>query len=335
LNANILTSKFNISKMINIGIIGGAGYTAGELIRILLGHPLANIKFVQSTSHSGEPVTKIHRDLLGETTLYFNGPDFEAVDVIFLCSGHGKSKVFMEENQLPKHLKVIDLSTDFRASAPENDFVYGLPELQKDVIESSERIANPGCFATCIELALLPLAQHQVLNNEVHVNAITGSTGAGQQPTVNSHFSWKNNNVAVYKPFNHQHLAEINQSIKELQPSFDKAVNFIPVRGNFSRGIMATVYTECDWTEQQVIDNYTDYYQDHPFVTITDEILDVKQVVNTNKCLLYPAKYGNKIMIISVIDNLLKGASGQAVQNMNLMFGLEETMGLKLKPVAF
>lgn len=321
--------------MINIGIIGGAGYTAGELVRVLLGHPLANIKFIQSNSQSGLPITKIHRDLLGETELVFNEPDFEAVDVIFLCSGHGMSKVFMDEHKLPKNLKVIDLSTDFRASDPDNEFVYGLPELQKEVIESAEKVANPGCFATCIELALLPLAQHQVLNNEVHVNAITGSTGSGQKPTSTSHFSWKNNNVSVYKPFNHQHLAEIHQSIREFQEDFNYDINFIPIRGNFSRGIMATVYTNCDWDKEQIIDNYTGYYRDHPFVSITDEILDVKQVVNTNKCLLYPAKYGNKIMIVSVIDNLLKGASGQAVQNMNLMFGLEETMGLKLKSVAF
>ena len=321
--------------MINVGIIGGAGYTAGELIRVLLWHPVAHIKFIQSSSHSGEKITKVHRDLIGETDLAFNDADFETVDVIFLCSGHGMSKTFMEENELPKHLKIIDLSTDFRHEFGGNDFVYGLPELQKENIESAEKIANPGCFATAIELALLPLASEHILNNEVHVNAITGSTGSGQRPTSTSHFSWKNNNVAIYKPFDHQHLTEIHQSVKQLQPDFNHAINFIPVRGNFSRGIMATVYTECDWTQQEIVDNYSFYYKDHPFVTIVDEILDVKQVVNTNKCLLYPTKYGSKVMIVSIIDNLLKGASGQAVQNMNLMFGLDETTGLNLKPVAF
>ncbi len=321
--------------MINVGIIGGAGYTAGELIRILLWHPLAKIKFVQSNSHAGEKITKVHRDLVGDTDLVFSYPDYNEVDVVFLCSGHGKSEVFLSENPLPRYLKIIDLSTDFRHKREGNDFVYGLPELNKELIEASERIANPGCFATAIELALLPLAEAGALNNEVHVNAITGSTGSGQQPRSTSHFSWKNNNVAIYKPFEHQHLAEINQSLKQLQENFDWAVNFIPVRGNFSRGIMATAYTDCNWTQQEIIENYTSYYKDHPFVSVVDEILDVKQVVNTNKCLLYPAKYGSKIMVVSIIDNLLKGASGQAVQNMNLMFGIDETAGLNLKPVAF
>jgi N-acetyl-gamma-glutamyl-phosphate reductase len=321
--------------MINIGIIGGAGYTAGELIRILLWHPLAKIKFVQSSSHAGEKITNVHRDLIGDTDLIFSHPDYNEVDVIFLCSGHGKSEVFLKENALPKHLKIIDLSTDFRHKRVGNDFVYGLPELNKELIESAEKVANPGCFATAIELALLPLAEAQRLNNEVHVNAITGSTGSGQRPTSTSHFSWKNNNVAVYKPFNHQHLKEIREIVTQLQENFDHAISFIPVRGNFSRGIMATAYTECDWSEKEIVENYTFYYKDHPFVTIVDEILDVKQVVNTNKCLLYPAKYGSKIMIVSIVDNLLKGASGQAVQNMNLMFGIDESMGLNLKPVAF
>jgi N-acetyl-gamma-glutamyl-phosphate reductase len=321
--------------MINIGIIGGAGYTAGELIRILLWHPKVYIKFIQSSSHSGASITSIHRDLYGDTDLVFSEPDFNAVDLIFLCSGHGASKVFMETQKLPEKLKIIDLSADFRNASEKNDFVYGLPELQKEKIATAQKIANPGCFATAIELALLPLAGNQKLYNEVHVNAITGSTGAGQKPTETSHFSWKNNNVAVYKPFEHQHLAEILQTVKQLQPGFRHDINFIPVRGNFSRGIMATAYTDCDWNNDQIIEYYTQYYQDHPFVTIVNEILDVKQVVNTNKCLLFPSKYGSKIMIISVIDNLLKGASGQAVQNMNLMFGLDEKEGLNLKPVAF
>jgi len=321
--------------MINIGIIGGAGYTAGELIRILLWHPLAKIQFIQSNSHSGELITSVHRDLFGDTDLEFGEPDLDAVDVVFICSGHGLSKVFLDVNQLPKHLKIIDLSMDFRQMSDENPFIYGLPELNREEIASAEKVANPGCFATAIELALLPLAQHEILGHEIHVNAITGSTGAGQKPSDTSHFSWKNNNVAVYKPFEHQHLAEIIQTIRELQPGFYNNVNFIPVRGNFSRGIMATVYTECEWDQIQITENYKQYYKDHPFVTIVNEILDVKQVTNTNKCFLYPAKYGSKIMIISVIDNLIKGASGQAVQNMNLMFGIDEKMGLNLKPVAF
>ncbi|MFN8255211.1 MAG: N-acetyl-gamma-glutamyl-phosphate reductase [Bacteroidales bacterium] len=321
--------------MINIGIIGGAGYTAGELIRVLLHHPLANLVFIQSSSGLGKPITSVHRDLVGETNLAFSEPEFENVDIIFLCSGHGFSKEFIQKTKLPDHLKIVDLSADFRIESEENDFIYGLPEINREDIESAEKIANPGCFATAIELALLPLAHHKALNNEVHVNAITGSTGAGQKPTETTHFSWKNNNVAIYKPFEHQHLAEIIQSVKQLQPDFDSPLNFIPVRGNFSRGIMATVYTECQWDWAEVMQNYIDFYRDHPFVTVIDEIPDVKQVVNTNKCILFPAKYGSKIMIVSVIDNLLKGASGQAVQNMNLMFGIEETEGLRLKSIAF
>jgi N-acetyl-gamma-glutamyl-phosphate reductase len=321
--------------MINIGIIGGAGYTAGELIRILLQHPLANLVFIQSSSGLGKPISSIHRDLVGDTDMVFSAPEFENVDIVFLCSGHGHSKEFIQKTKLPAYLKIVDLSADFRIESDEHDFIYGLPELNREVIESAEKIANPGCFATAIELALLPLAHYKVLNNEVHVNAITGSTGAGQKPTETTHFSWKNNNVAIYKPFEHQHLSEIIQSVKQLQPDFNYPLNFIPVRGNFSRGIMATVYTECHWDNAEVIQNYIDYFHDHPFVTIIDEIPDVKQVVNTNKCILFPAKYGSKIMIVSVIDNLLKGASGQAVQNMNLMFGIAETEGLRLKPVAF
>lgn len=321
--------------MVKIGIIGGAGYTAGELLRILIWHPQASIGFVQSTSHNGHPITDVHRDLLDDTDLLFSQPDYEAVDVLFICSGHGKTKLFLEKNDLPETLKIIDLSTDFRPQANEKGFVYGLPEMNKSTIAKATRIANPGCFATCIELGLLPLAKEKQLKTDVHVNAITGSTGAGQNPSTTSHFSWKNNNVSVYKAFTHQHLAEITETVLQLQDNFDKEINFIPVRGNFSRGIMATIYTNCDWSIEEAFEKYTNYYQNHPFVSISKVVPDVKQVVNTNKCVLYLEKHGRKLMIISVVDNLLKGASGQAVQNMNLLFGIPETVGLGLKPVGF
>lgn len=321
--------------MINVAIIGGAGYTAGELIRILLWHPGVNIKYVHSTSHMDQPVSNVHRDLVGETNLLFSEVDYSLVDVLFLCSGHGKSRTFMEANNLPSHLKIVDLSQDYRRKTSHHDFIYGLPELNSRDIYTASHIANPGCFATCIELALLPLAQQWKLKGDVHVNAITGSTGAGQAPTATSHFSWKNNNVAVYKPFSHQHLLEIRQSVEQMQPDFAHDINFIPVRGNFSRGIMATMYTKCEWGQEEAKVAYERYYEDHPFVTVVDEIPDVKQVVNTNKCLLYVQKFDDKLMVISVIDNLLKGASGQAVQNMNMMFGLPQETGLGLKPVGF
>jgi N-acetyl-gamma-glutamyl-phosphate reductase len=321
--------------MIKVGIIGGAGYTAGELLRLLLWHPEAEIVFVQSSSHNGQPISKVHKDLLGECLLNFSYANFNVVDVIFLCSGHGRSKSFFEKNNLPEDLKLIDLSMDFRLESDEHEFVYGLPEMNKEAIAEAKYIANPGCFATAIELALLPLAQHQALKDEVHVTAITGSTGAGQAATNTSHFSWKNNNVSLYKAFEHQHLAEINESLKNLQKDFNKALNFIPVRGNFSRGILASVYTTCEWSLIEAMVHYQNYYLEHPFVVISDENTDVKQAVNTNKCILYLEKHDDKLLIVSSIDNLLKGASGQAVQNMNIMFGLPEDAGLRLKPVAF
>lgn len=321
--------------MVNVGIIGGAGYTAGELLRILIWHPEVEICFVQSTSHMGHPVTDVHRDLLGDTNLIFQEADYTNTDVIFICSGHGKTKAFLEKNVLPSGVKIIDLSTDFRPRNNEQGFVYGLPEINKEKISKAEKLANPGCFATAIELGLLPLAFANQLKDEIHVNAITGSTGAGQNPSSTSHFSWKNNNVSVYKAFTHQHLAEIRESVIQLQSDFNKDINFIPVRGNFSRGIMATIYTQCNWTLEEAVDNYRNYYKSEPFVSISEQLPDVKQVVNTNKCVLYLEKHGNKLMIISVIDNLLKGASGQAVQNMNIMFGLPEKLGLGLKSVGF
>lgn len=320
-----------------IGIIGGAGYTAGELLRLLVHHPHVDITFVHSNSQAGKPVHHIHRDLLGEQELVFtDNLPLNEVEAIFLCMGHGQSGLFWEENSpLPEHLKIIDLSHDFRLKRPDNPFIYGLPEINRQEIKQSSYIANPGCFATAIQLALLPLAHQQVLKNEVHVHAITGSTGAGQKPMATTHFSWRNNNVSVYKAFKHQHLGEIGQSLQQLQDGFSQSINFIPVRGNFSRGIMASVYTECDWTLEEAQNHYQDYYKDHPFVHVSDVNPDLKQVVNTNKGLLYLEKHDNKLLIISMIDNLLKGASGQAVQNLNLTAGWEETTGLKLKAIGF
>ncbi len=322
--------------MIKVGIIGGAGYTAGELIRILLNHPKAEIVFIQSSSNSGNPVYAVHKDLRGDLDLVFTEKaDLNAADVLFLCMGHGKSREFVVSNNIPSGVKIIDLSHDFRLKTEGNTFVYGLPELNRDAICIADKIANPGCFATGIQLALLPLAASGVLKDEVHVHAITGSTGAGQAPSATSHFSWRSGNVSVYKAFQHQHLGEIIQSLRQLQPGFDHDLNFIPVRGNHTRGIFVTAYTEYSGTKEDAVNMYEKYYTGHPFVFITNENPDVKQVVNTNKAFLYMEKHGNKLMVISVTDNLLKGASGQAVQNMNLMFGLDETEGLNLKPVSF
>ncbi len=322
--------------MIKIGIIGGAGYTAGELLRILPGHPEAEVAFVQSTSNAGNLVSDVHIDLLGDTDLRFTenwSPG--AADVLFLCMGHGKSVDFIENQQLSPDVKVVDLSHDYRLKREGNDFVYGLPELNREAIRGARKIANPGCFATGIQLALLPLAAGNLLTGEVHVQAITGSTGAGQKPTATSHFSWRNNNLSAYKIFEHQHEGEILQSLKQLQPGFSEGFNFVPIRGNHTRGIFVSAYTRYDGTIEEAKDLYRSYYQLHPFVHITDTNPAMKQVVNTNKALLYLEKHRDKLVIISLTDNLIKGASGQAVQNMNLMFGLEETTGLRLKPVAF
>ncbi len=321
---------------VKVGIIGGAGYTAGELIRILMNHPQAELAFIQSSSNAGNPIYEVHRDLLGDTDMVFvDKPDFDQVDVIFLCMGHGKSKEFVAENEIPSSVKIIDLSHDYRLKAEGNDFVYGLPELNRETIRQSGHIANPGCFATGIQLTVLPLAAAGLLSDELHVHAITGSTGAGQAPSSTSHFSWRNGNVSVYKAFQHQHLGEITQSVKQLQPGYDKSINFIPVRGNHTRGIFVSTYTEFAGTLEEAVELYENYYANHPFVFVTKENPDVKQVVNTNKAILHLEKHGSKLMILSVTDNLLKGASGQAVQNMNLMFGFEEKCGLNLKPVSF
>jgi len=321
---------------IKVGIIGAAGYTAGELIRILLNHSDVEIVFAQSTSNAGNPVSDVHDDLLGDTDMLFSETaDLEAVDVVFLCQGHGKSRAWMEKNQLPGTLKVIDLSTDFRIMNSQHDFVYGLPELNREEIRSAKYIANPGCFATGIQLALLPLAAAGLLQSEVHVHAITGSTGAGQQATGTTHFSWRSSNLSAYKIFEHQHQTEILQSLKQLQPSFGYDFNFVPIRGNHTRGIFVSAYTDFQGSLKDAGELYAEYYNSHPFVALSAVNPSLKQVVNTNKAILYLEKHGSKLIIISCTDNLLKGASGQAVQNMNLMFGLDEKTGLNLKGVAF
>ena len=321
---------------IKVGVIGGAGYTAGELLRILINHPNVEISFVNSTSNAGNPITDVHSGLIGETDLVFtSGLPFNEVDALFLCSAHGDSKKFMDNNDIPASMKIIDLSTDYSAKSPSHDFVYGLPELNRDEIRKATRIANPGCFATAIQLAIFPLAAAGVLTDEIHVNAITGSTGAGVKPSDTSHFSWRNNNISMYKAFDHQHLGEIGQSLRQLQPGFQKAVNFIPVRGNFARGIYATTYTHCTLPLEEAKKLYVNFYKDSAFTFVVDKNPDLKQVVNTNKGLVYLEKHGDKLLIVSMIDNLLKGASGQAVQNMNLMFGLDETTGLRLKATGF
>lgn len=322
--------------MIRVGVIGGAGYTAGELLRILLNHPQAEVVFVNSSSNAGNAVTDVHGGLIGECDLVFTDAlPVDQVDVLFLCSAHGDSKKFLDEYAVPAWVKIIDLSTDYREAREDHDFVYGLPEMNKDAITKALHVANPGCFATCIQLALLPLAANNLLKAEIHVNAITGSTGAGVKPSATSHFSWRNDNISVYKAFNHQHLQEIGQSLRHLQAGFDQDINFIPVRGDFARGIFASVYTDFEGTLSEAEALYKAYYQDAAFTFVSGKNVDLKQVVNTNKCVLHLEKHGKKLLILSVIDNLLKGASGQAVHNMNLMFGLDEKTGLGLKPVAF
>lgn len=323
--------------MIKAGIIGGAGYTAGELIRILLNHSQVELVFVNSTSNAGNKLYEVHEGLLGETEMAFTDQlPYEKIDVLFFCSAHGDTRKFLESNKVPSKLKIIDLSTDYRHKATNEGFVYGLPEMNREAIQKADRVANPGCFATAIQLALLPLAKAGLLKDEIHITGITGSTGAGVKPSATSHFSWRENNISVYKAFDHQHLQEIKESLVQLQPNFEKDINFIPVRGNFTRGIFASVYVTCyplttKWAEEL----YTDFYKDCPFTVVADKNPDLKQVINTNKCLIHVEKHNGKLLILSCIDNLLKGASGQAVQNMNLMFGLGEREGLNLKASAF
>jgi len=324
---------------IRIGIFGAAGYAGGELLRILLRHPHAAVSFAHSKSQAGKPLYAAHPDLMGETAMSFtgempfvNGGPEGNLDVIFLCMGHGESRVFLEENRF-EGVRIIDLSHDFRDGS--NGFVYGLPELQREKIGGATHVANPGCFATAIELALLPLAKAGRLQTDVHVSAVTGSTGAGQSLSATTHFSWRSGNISVYKAFTHQHLKEIKQSLKALQPGFAAGIRFIPYRGNFTRGILASCYTTSDLSLEEAQGLYTRYYAAHPFTHLSPVEVDVKQVLNTNKCLLHLEKHDDQLLVTSVIDNLTKGAAGQAVQNMNLLFGLDEETGLKLKSVGF
>jgi N-acetyl-gamma-glutamyl-phosphate reductase len=333
--------------MIKVGILGAAGYTGGELIRLLLNHPEAEIVFANSESNAGNPVADVHEGLLGETDLKFTAEmPFDKVDVIFFCFGHGKSEAFLSEHNVPEGVKIIDLAQDFRLKAATptktqhptpaaHDFVYGLPEINKDKIAQAEHIANPGCFATCIQLGLLPAAKMGLIKSDVSVNAITGSTGAGQKPGATTHFSWRSNNMSIYKAFTHQHVPEIRQSLEQTQGSLDAAIDFIPYRGDFARGIFATEVVRTDKSIEEIVDGYKAFYKDAAFVHYSDKAIDLKQVVNTNKCLVHCDKFGDKLLITSCIDNLLKGAVGQAVQNMNIMFGIDEKAGLRLKAAAF
>ncbi|MEM6397066.1 MAG: N-acetyl-gamma-glutamyl-phosphate reductase [Bacteroidota bacterium] len=341
--------------MIRASVIGGAGYTGGELIRLLLDHPQVEISWVHSNSQAGKPISDVHQDLIGRTDLRFvkdfhfrrwrHSPNADILardladrdagsDVLFLCLGHGRSAPLLAEHDLPEDLKVIDLSRDFRLGEDPN-FVYGLPELQKEKIAKSNRIANPGCFATAIQLALLPLAKSGHLKGDVHIHALTGSTGAGMSPSATTHFSWRNNNVSIYKPFRHQHLDEINRSLNLFDQNNSFRLNFLPIRGNFSRGIFASCYLHTELSLEQAQEIYQAFYTNSPFVHLSDQNPHLKMVVNTNNCVLHLLEDDGRLLIISMIDNLLKGASGQAVQNMNLMFGLEEEMGLKLKAQMF
>ena len=321
---------------IKIGIVGGAGYTAGELIRILLNHPQADLTFVHSSSQAGRPLHSVHRDLLGETEMKFTDT-VVSVDVIFLCLSHGLSTEFLNGNAIDAKCKIIDLGNDFRLTGVHGDrrFVYGLPEIFREDIARAENIANPGCFATAIQLALLPLAQQSLIEGEVHANAITGSTGAGRGLSDTSQFSYRNNNVSVYKVFTHQHLGEIGKTLRQAQQGKEVKINFVPVRGNFTRGIFATLYTSCRMSREEAEACYVEYYRTHPFVHLAPHSISMKEAVNTNKCILQIEKHGDYLFITSIIDNLVKGASGQAIQNMNIMFGLEETAGLHLKSTTF
>ncbi len=325
--------------MIQVGIVGGTGYTAGELIRILINHPKTQLNFVYSTSHAGNYIYEVHQDLVGALDLKFTNTINAEVDVLFLCLGHGNSKKFLEQYAFSSHTKIIDLSNDFRlakaAAFKGKNFVYGLPELQKEVIKKAQYIANPGCFATAIQLALLPLAEQKLLTSSAHINATTGATGIGATPSETSHFSWRDNNFSVYKAFTHQHLDEIQESLLQLQSNFTGELYFIPNRGNFSRGIFASVYLKFDKSIDEAYKIFEDYYREAPFTIISKSPIYLKQVINTNNCFIHLEKHKNVLLITSIIDNLLKGASGQAVQNMNLMFGFDELEGLKLKATAF
>lgn len=323
--------------MIKIGIIGGAGYTAGELIRLLINHPEAEISFIHSTSNAGAPVTSVHGGLLGETDLVFSPTyDLEEIDCLFLCSAHGHSRAFWEENRRPSRLRVIDLAQDYRDESC--GYVYGLPELNGARIREATLVANPGCFATAIQLSLLPAARAGLLTGDVNVTAVTGSTGAGVKPGATTHYSWRSDNLSVYKPFTHQHLAEIGRSLASLQPGFTPdMINFVPVRGDFARGIFAMTHFACDLDQEAAEALYRDFYRGQPFTVVSHSPVDLKQAVNTNKAVIsiHADPSRRRLLVTTAIDNLLKGASGQSVQNLNLMFGLDERSGLRLKPSAF
>jgi N-acetyl-gamma-glutamyl-phosphate reductase len=331
-------------KKIQAGIVGGAGYTGGELIRLLIRHPYTTVSFIHSRSNARKPVTSIHQDLIGDTDLHFTNELSNDVDVLFLCVGHGEGRKFLEENRIAEKTRIIDLSQDFRLNeksrTAERKFVYGLPELNKEKIKSAENIANPGCFATGIQLGLLPLGKAGLLES-VYATGITGSTGAGQTQTATSHFSWRANNIQAYKTLTHQHLHEIHESLHQLQNSFPNTplapggINFVPWRGDFTRGIFISSQIDCEWKIERLVTLYEEFYNDHPFTFLSQDIIFLKQVINTNKCVIQLEKVGTKLVIHSAIDNLLKGASGQAVQNMNLMFGIDECAGLNLKATAF
>ena len=322
-------------KSVKVGILGAAGYTGGELIRLLLNHPQAEIVFANSESNAGNKVYEVHEGLVGETELEFTSEmPFDKVDVVFFCFGHGKSEQFLKEHSIPENVKIIDLAQDFRIKG-DHDYIYGLPETHREQTRTAQHLANPGCFATCIQLAMLPALKAGIISGDIHVNGITGSTGAGQRPGATTHFSWRNDNISVYKTFTHQHLLEINQTVQELCPGYDGRVLFIPQRGCFTRGIFVTAYAKCDMPIEEVQQIYADYYKDAAFTHFVTKSPDMKQVVNTNKSLVYVEKYEDQLLMISCIDNLLKGAVGQAVQNMNLMFNLEEKAGLNLKAAAF
>jgi len=348
-NVNTSSPPWGDRGGLSIGILGAAGYTGGELIRVLLNHPQAKIVFANSESNAGNLVSDVHEGLTGETDLRFTDQmPFDQVDVVFFCFGHGKSEAFLKEHVIPANVKIIDLAQDFRLKGTDlqarertdmtpahHDFVYGLPEINKEAIQKAQHVANPGCFATAIQLALLPAAYLNLLKEDVSVNAITGSTGAGQKPGATTHFSWRTDNLSIYKPFQHQHIAEIRQSLKQVQGYLDADIDFIPYRGNFARGIFCTAVVRTPAPIEDIVETYQDFYRDAAFTHYTDKSIDLKQVVNTNKALVHCEKYGQKLLITSAIDNLLKGAVGQAVQNMNLMFGLDETAGLRLKASAF
>lgn len=320
--------------MNKIGIIGGAGYTAGELLRLLINHPEVSIEFVHSSSNAGKPISEVHSGLMGETDLIFSDSHpLDQIDILFLCSAHGQSKKFWEENRRPSGLKVIDLAQDFRDET--DGYIYGLPELQASLIAKARTIANPGCFATALQLSLLPLAEARLLDGDIIINALTGSTGAGVKPGSTTHFSWRNDNISVYKPFKHQHLAEIHNSLSKLQSETKFRITFIPMRGDFPRGIFATTVVDSRLSQEEAFELYREYYKDAPFTIVSSAPIDLKQVVNTNKALVHIDAYNDKLLITCAIDNLLKGASGQAVQNMNIMLGLDQKTGLRLKPSAF